>query len=77
MDSTEVQELLTRFEKHIGKEANHALLIRELIEDGFDVDYVTDNVSHVVVEEEGYLTIGRIVGEPIATILSISEEVPW
>lgn len=73
MDRTELQELLTRFEKHVGKEGNHALLIRELIDDGFDVDYATETVSHIVLEDDEYLVIGRVVGEPNATI----QEIPW
>ena len=75
-----VASCLERFEKYAGREAEHAILIREMLADGFGVcpDPDTERLSWVFCD--GAISpdnlVGVIAGEPHATVLKL-EEIPW
>lgn len=75
-----VASCLERFEKWVGREAEHALLIRELIADGFGVcpDPDLDDRSYVFCDDEIHddNLCGVVAGEPIA-IVAKAEDFPW
>lgn len=75
-----VPSCLERFSKHVGREAEHAVLIRQLLEDGFGVcpDPDTDARSYVFCDDEitADNLVGIVIGEPDA-IIAKTEDFPW
>lgn len=70
---------LERFEKYVGREADHAVLIRELILDAFTVcpDPDLDDRSYVFCDEiTDDNLVGVIAGEPVAVVAK-AEDFPW
>jgi hypothetical protein len=76
-----LQSCLERFEKFVGFEAEHALVVRQLIADNFIVcpDPDSDNLSYVFCDDDGITPdglIGVVAGEPTA-IVAKAEDYPW
>lgn len=76
-----VASCLERFEKYVGREAEHALLIRELLADSFIVcpDPDADDLSYVFCDDEGISPdglIGVVIGEPVGVVTKW-EDCPW
>ena len=76
-----VASCLERFEKYVGYEAEHALIVRQLLADNFIVcpDPDSDRLSYAFCDEDGVAPaglMGVIVGEPIATVVK-AEDYPW
>jgi len=74
-----LQTCLERFEKHAGREAEHAMAVRALLEDGFIVcpDPDDDSTSYVFDDfVSGETLVGAVVGEPRSKVVR-SEDIPW
>lgn len=76
-----VASCLERFEKYVGYEAEHSLIIRQLIADNFLVcpDPDRDSLSYVFCDDTGIAPeglVGVIAGEPVAVVAK-AEDYPW
>lgn len=76
-----LQSCLERFEKFVGFEAEHAIIVRQLLEDNFIVcpDPDHNDLSYVFCEDDGITPdglIGVVAGEPDA-VATKAEDYPW